>query len=359
MIPAMPRPTTLAASLLVLGAALGAGVRARADDPPAGPRPRLAFDRLEHDFGIHAQEQEVETQFTAKNEGDAPLKITRVQPDCGCYDAAFSATTIKPGQTSTLAVRFRTLVFSGPVTKRIRVFSNDPAQPEVVVKLRLDIVAGVIVDPGRIYFGDVLAGTLPSATMAVKWYEGIGPPFELKGIEVLDREGNRLLGEGMEAKTERFADEKWKGFRVAFTFKKAPPLGMFSATAVIRTDREGYARIDVPLTGVVSGKMWVQARDLYLGWVRQGQAKTRPLKVRPFKEGIQLGNVTAAAKNGRVKVEAVPDADGARGLWIVNITVPADAPPGMLEDVVQIRCEVPGEPVTEVPVRAEVMKIGD
>lgn len=196
----------------------------------------------------------------------------------------------------------------------------------------------------------MLAGTLPSARIAVKWWEGIGAPFHVTGAEV--------PGHDMDVKIEPFAEEKWKGFHVTFTFRKQPPLGIFSATALVRTDHKDYPRIDVYLTANVSGQMWVQARDLYLGWARQGQAKTRPLRVGPFKDDVRLGKVTATSRNGRVKVEALPDTSGREGWWIVNITVPGDAAPGLLEDVVEIRSEVPQEPAAEVVVRAEVVKIG-
>ena len=353
----MPR-RHFTALFALLGALLAAG-RVRGDgEAPKPPRPRLSFDHMEHDFGIAAQEKELAAEFTAKNEGDAPLKVSKIQPDCGCYDAALSSMTIKPGESATLKVRFRTLVFSGPLTKKIRVFSDDPDRPQTTLRLKLDIVAGVIVDPGRIYFGDVLAGTLPSAHVDVKWFEGIGTPFHLAGIDVMDSAGKHLLDEEMESKTEPFAEEKWKGFHVSFSFKKAPPLGIFSATALIRTDHRDYSRIDVSMTANVSGKVYVQARDLYMGWVRQGQSKTRPLRVGPFKDGIRLGKVTVAAKSGRVTVEALPDSSGREGWWIVNITVPADAALGMLEDVVEIRSEVPEEPATEVAIRAEVVKLG-
>ena len=49
---------------------------------------------------------------------------------------------------------------------------------------------------------------------------------------------------------------------------------------------------------------------------------------------------------------------GREGWWRVIVRVPEDAEVGKLDDVLEIRTQVPGEEVTELEVRGEVLDVG-
>jgi hypothetical protein len=72
---------------------------------------------------------------------------------------------------------------SGEVVKHVRVFSDDPDSPEVQITLTVDIAAGVVIEPSGFYYGQVEAGKAPTASLKVKWRDGVGTPFQLAGLE--------------------------------------------------------------------------------------------------------------------------------------------------------------------------------
>jgi hypothetical protein len=361
-------PAALAALVLVL-----AGSPARAEDPAPGG-PRLVIDREEHDFGTAAQEQELHAEFTLRNAGDAPLKGPPPPPgeketgiraiaDCGCYGTTISASEIPPGGTATLKVSFRTLMLVGPIQKRLTVHTNDAARPMATIRLKILVGAGVVVDPGRIYFGDVLVGSTPTGSVFAKWLEGVGKPFQVLAVEVpghaetiavstAPHEERQTLGRDAE---NRPVEGLWKGTKVTFSFRKPPPVGILSATALVRTDHPDYPRIAVPLTVNVSGRVWIQNRRVNFGWLRAGQAKSSTVAVRPFSDAVRLGSVAAIARNGRVLVDVVREEKGPTPGWKVVVTVPADAPPGKVDDVVELKTDVPGEETAEIQVVGEVL----
>jgi len=303
----------------------------------------------EHDFGQAAQNQKLEAQFKLKNVGPKTVKIARLIADCGCYDATASANEVAPGAEVTIKVRFETLVWSGLLTKKLRVLSDDPGRPELVLPLKVNIVAGVVLDPGRFGFGDILLGSKPTKVLYAKWYEGVGQPFQVSKVEFPGSP------DAFDVKMEPWESLPWKGTRITVTFREPPPLGQWNGHGIVRTDAPGYERLDLAVQAFVSGKVWVQEREVNMGWVRLGQARTRPLSVRPFQKGDDLGPVSARSRDGKVQVEVVPDASGRAGCWTLNIVVPASAPKGKLEDVIELRTSIPGEEVTEVRVKAEVM----
>lgn len=315
-----------------------------------GTGPRLRVDRLQHDFGAVGQEQELETSFEYTNEGDAPLKGIRAIGDCGCYGVTITKEELAPGERGTLRVKFRTLRFNGHVSKRLRILTANGEKQPTTVKLLLDVVAGVILAPGRIWFGDVLVGTSPTKTVYAKWHQGTGSAFEVTGVEV--------PGHDFAIETAPYEQGEWKGTAITFAFKKAPPLGMFSATALIRTDLPEYARISIPVTAHVTGKVWLQSRTVYFGWVPKGKSKRSAILVKPFSPDVDLGEVTAASRNGKVEVDVEKHPLGREGWWRVVVSVPKDAEVGKLDDVLEIRTQVPGEEVTELEVRGEVLDVG-
>lgn len=317
---------------------------------PAAPAPVLVPDRMEHDFGPACQNATLHAEFQLTNTGSAPVAIERVVADCGCYDAAAGSNELAPGASCPVKVTFKTLTFAGSLTKRLRVLSNDPGRPELLLTLKVEVVGGVVLDPGRFGFGDVLLGSLPERTILVKWHEGIGQPFAVKAVEFPGSP------DAFEVALEPFEALPWRGTRIRITFRQPPPLGHWNGMAIVRTDAPGFERMDLPVQAFVSGRIWVQEREVNMGWVRAGQGRSKRLGVRPFRRGDDLGVLDVRVRDGRVKAELLADGSGRPGWHSLAITVPADAPLGRLADTVEILSSVPGEELTSIAVRAEVLK---
>src|SRR5438093_1179400 len=100
--------------------------------------PRISLDRTEHDFGVVRQRMFLPAKFTVTNTGSAPLHA-QAKGDCGCTTAKISSETIAPGASATIDAVFETGHLLGRQTKHLRVTSDDPQAPEVVIPLRLDI----------------------------------------------------------------------------------------------------------------------------------------------------------------------------------------------------------------------------
>jgi hypothetical protein len=340
------RAVPLFAAVLALGAAPG-----RADEAPAAPAapaPRIAFDRESHDFGVVRQEQELKTEFRVKNEGAAPLHIRNVKADCGCAFAAVEPREIEPGGSAPLAVVFRTLTFSGRLTKRVRVWSDDPERAEAEVKVSVDVAAGVVLVPARFSFDDVLVGTSPSTSITARWREGAGRPFRVTSVEA--------PGVDLAFETEPFEAPPWHGTKVVARFRSPPRIGSLTGTVTLHTDHPDHPRLSAPVTGFVSGKVWVSLRAVRLGIVAAGKERAVPIVVRGFSPAVDLGEVKAVARRGRVEASAVRSG-GRKGEWVVVVRSPAGAKPGKVDDVVEVRTAVEGEEVTEIPVSGEVKAV--
>ena len=345
--------------LLALAAQLASAVLACGDGPPTpppppppsppaavpgaaeprGPHPKIAFDRETHDFGAVRQEAVLKASILLKNEGDAPLHVKDVRADCGCSTVALATREIAPGASTPLDITFRTFAMSGRLTKRIHVLSDDPDRATAELLLRVDVSAGIIAEPGRFYFGPVLAGQAPSQSVVLKWKEGVGRPFALTATEA--------PGLDLELSAAPYEAAPWHGFTVTVKFRKPPPIGTVSGTALLRTDDPDYPRIDAAVTAFVSGKVWLDQRLVSLGMIPQNADREVMVGCRGITPDVDLGTVTARARDGRVEVRVIP---GGRKDWLVGIKAPKATKAGRFTDVVLVSSSIPGEPAAEIAV---------
>jgi hypothetical protein len=231
---------------------------------------------------------------------------------------------------------------AGVLNKRVFLRTNDPARPEAQLRLRVDISAGIVLVPARFFFGDVPAGTAPAATLRAQWKEGVGRPFRLTGVDA--------PGLDLALETKPFDAPPWHGFEVTARFRTPPRIGTINGSALLRTDDPDHPRFAVGVQAYASGKVWVNRREVNLGMVPAGKGRETAVICRPFGKDVDLGELQAKARTGRVEVR--PVRSGAE--WVVTIRLPESAPGGPVEDVVEIRSAIPGEPPTEVAVTGYV-----
>lgn len=94
--------------------------------------PVIEFDKSEFDFGELEAKQNVETVFSYKNTGDAPLVITNISSSCGCtIPKDWSREPLAPGETGKFTVKFNG-TGSGNVSKTVTVTANTEKGREMV-----------------------------------------------------------------------------------------------------------------------------------------------------------------------------------------------------------------------------------
>jgi len=110
-----------------------ANVTAAAErDANASKFPIIEFNETEHDFGEIERSIPVETTFSYKNTGNAPLVITDIKTSCGCTTPkGWSKDPLAPGESGSFSITYNGSG-SNKISKTITVSANTEKGSEVV-----------------------------------------------------------------------------------------------------------------------------------------------------------------------------------------------------------------------------------
>ncbi|MDR2979209.1 MAG: DUF1573 domain-containing protein [Bacteroidales bacterium] len=90
-------------------------------------QPKIQFDQTTYDFGTIKEEGGRQTgRFEFTNVGDSALLLTQVKPSCGCTAADYTKTAVEPGGRGFIDATYNPSGRPGPISKSIRVFTNEP-----------------------------------------------------------------------------------------------------------------------------------------------------------------------------------------------------------------------------------------
>lgn len=343
------RRALLVAAWLVLGlgwAASGRVVHAR--DLPTGG---LVFEREEHDFGNVPQRAQIDVAIGFVNQGSSAVTRIRAVVDCGCYEATSSHQRLEPGERATLSIRFQTLTFSGRFTKRVRLlYDEHGAAAESVLRLAVAVTDGVVVRPGRIWLGNVRLGERPRGHVDLLHFEGVGKPFRVLGAT--------LAGARAQSSIDAFVDPReprWKGSRIAIAFEDVPGRGLLRHELVVETDHPQMRELRIPVTAQVVGRLHVASDRVYLGIVAEGHERTALVSIQAPAPDGEPGRLVARARPGILDVRIVPAGEtnapggnpgpthGVPARWLLEVRLVATAPPGPIDEPIEILTDLAGE----------------
>ena len=229
-------------------------------------KPAVRIEAPVHDFGSVSQGSKVIHDFVIKNAGTADLVVQRVQPACGCTVSTVMPSTIAPGTSGTIHVEFDTAGFSGEKLKTVRLYTNDIDEPSSMVTLKGMIEGEVLVEPKRVFLGEIIRG----AAVEVP-------------VEIAVRPGSKARISGVKVFSEHVAlkqdqgDEKKRHLIVSL--KPGAPLGELRDRVVVTLTNASSSSINIPIWGMISGAVRLKPSSLAFGIMEEGKALSRTVRV--------------------------------------------------------------------------------
>ena len=308
----------------------------------AADAPKIEFDNKSHDFGTINQYTANDHIFKFKNTGTATLKIESVHPSCGCTAAVLSDSSIEPGKTGEIKSTFNSGDFSGEVHKTIDVATNDPANKQVRLDFKANILANLVCTPMRLDFGDIGGSDQAPQTLSVKLFSPSGKKFTVVAAKP---SVDYIV-------SEIAAPEKDNGeYAVRVKIAGAPPSGGFTGSVVIQTDIEKVQPVTVMVTGNVRSKTEITPPKLFFGPVCVGAEAdnaSRELTVRANSwNGLKVEKVETPASLAATVEEVKKGKE-----WKVSVRIKGPVQPGVLKEKVKLLLNDPTMKEVEVQVFA-------
>jgi len=322
--------------------------QAAAQKAPEGPRPVIDITEKIKDFGTVAKGEKLRAVFEVRNTGNAPLEVTQVRPTCGCTVASFDH-TIPPGGTGKITAEVDTTGFSGPVSKAVLVFSNDPATPQVNVVIKADVRAFIEVLPRPlVIFRNVLQGE--PATEKLVLLAADGSDFKVEGAE---SSGGpyQLTYKQMEEK-ERVPERKGSQWELTVTVPANAPEGMLNHKLVVKTNAPKAREVTINVTGAVRPVVQVIPAQVNFGTVGGDALVGQNFLVVNNRQGAELQLSDVKVDNANFSTEVIPLQAGQR--YQVAVSMKAGVPKGTQKATVTITTSDPLRKLLEVPVQAVV-----
>jgi len=123
----------------------------------------------------------VRSRFRIGNAGDGRLVVSAVIPDCACRAWLDGPDALAPGAATAVVAECRAVAGAGPL-RRLRLRSNDPVDPDVVLPVRVPASASPV-EPAFLHFGYVPIGGAVTREIRVRAGGALTTEAEALAIE--------------------------------------------------------------------------------------------------------------------------------------------------------------------------------
>lgn len=209
----------------------------------AQAQPEISFPNSPWAFGELLQKEKVFHHFEILNSGSDTLFISRVKPSCGCTSAPLTRDVIGPGESIWLAITFNSKKFSGDISKKVTVFSNDPNNPQSTINFSATVQTNrtrIAVVDEPIDLGSLVPNKRDQSTISLT---NIGTePYRLRLAAWPDG--------WMETSWKEKVIDPGDTLRLAIGTSSVPPLGKFETSITFEVEGREKTRMSLPLTGV-------------------------------------------------------------------------------------------------------------
>jgi hypothetical protein len=327
----------LCAALLVAASLLAAG------------KPKATVAEPVKDVGTVPKGEKIVHDFMIKNEGDADLQITNVQPACGCTVADFDK-VIKPGATGKVHAVIDSSTFNGPISKGVSVFTNDPDHPQIELTVHAKIEPYISVKPGYARYITVQGEPQEGNIVQTLW----APDGTAWDITSADSPYPYLAVTFHEAKPEeRLSEAKGKQWKVEMKLSNNAKVGPLADYVTVHTTHPKQKVVQIPVSGFVRPVIAVTPPTADFGNIELKEPLKRSLDIRNFAtEPIKVTSIDSSLPKGfETKLE--PITEGRE--YQLRVVVNPGLPKGPFTGKVTIHTDSPKVPTLEVELKGIVI----
>ena len=312
--------------------------------PSSGPPGKIECDSYKFTFPEAFRGEKLHHSFILKNSGAGDLSLQEIRNSCSCsaaelhiHDKVLTQDEIKrskllgvlkPGETAELDIELKTADTSMPghdlpITKLVRVFSNDPTLNPLILTIEAKLVTPFTLEPERMDFGRVKHGH--SAKASVVLQGGKLGDFKVNAAHSPNEEFMKVAFEKIGGD-----DVTAPSYRIDAELLPSMQLGTYNNHIELLVDHERVKSITIPLQAIVEpnvtfvGNTKDGSERIDFGMLKGDEDVTIEVKIENSEPKIPYlpTSVVVDAKpsSDALKSELVEIEKGVR--YVVKLTVP-------------------------------------
>jgi hypothetical protein len=325
-----------------------------ASTTPAGPQPRVEFEKLTHQFGVIGDEREVAYEFKFRNTGDSNLEIFELKGSCGCTVPALEKKVYAPGESGQIKVIYNPNNRRGKQHTTVTVTTNDPIRAQLTLGVESEVKPTIMTDPQVASLGQVERGKEASTTITITSRRKDILPVQ---VTPGDAKVNALLKEYEEIQVD---GETVYRMPIEISLSPNAPVGPIQTQCVVRTT-DPSRTLNFMVLGEVVGMIKAEPARVTLGGLAPGAEinTTLQLSARNNKQFKILAVEEAPAampsptrpegmpapKMFTVAFDQVASPEGSANppMWNIRLTGVAPNESGTFRGDLVIKTDMPGE----------------
>ncbi len=242
-------------------------------------QPDIFFEEPIYNFGKVYKNEEVEHFFIFENRGTKDLIIEDIKASCGCIISETTSPKVLPGMSEGIVVTLKGIPDTGPISKNIKIYSNDPDTPVYTLELSGEIVEDITINARQINFGFIPKGEKVNVEIGVKPYPGF--KLEIKDV----------ISSNPDISIKYKKDEKENKYVVEATLKDTATVGILTGNIQILTNSERQNRLIIPFSGEVLGDIRLYPTHLYFGVIKKDNKCVKSVFITLLKENIRVDKI--------------------------------------------------------------------
>ncbi|PHS02189.1 MAG: hypothetical protein COA78_21820 [Blastopirellula sp.] len=303
--------------------------------------PIAVVDDDSYDFGVVERFTHSEHYFTVRNEGTAPLELTKGPSSCSCTVLGLTNQVVAPGEEVAIKLSWNTRLKEGLFDQKAIIYTNDPEHKELVFQVkglvekrfgvsRENVIFSSII-PGKQASQDILVFSKTSSSLSGLTFQatGVGPEIDHKWIEVSKAELKELnVRSAMKLRITVLPTDVEQIF-----LKQCVIFGSISESInEDRVEKVSLERIDLTVQGSIKGGFKIlsplidRSGVIHIGRIEHGQGKTVRLSLKIRDSELDFNTTEIKTYPDFVQAKLVPFGTEKPGLYFIEIDISKDAP---------------------------------
>lgn len=305
--------------------------------------PKVTVGETSFDFGSIPQGQSVTAGFGLENSGDEPLIVERMEFSLPGMDARVKQ-RLEPGATTTVEVTWDTDKLRREVEGSLTLYMNDPAMPQVVLRLSGIVVPAIEFLPRPAFYFSQFSGERQTQSITLK-----------------NNQDHPLTVESLSSSSANFEYryrelEPGRLFELTVSTRPETPAGRYRDSLFIRTSDAHHARLHVEVNILVKPDVFIDPGSVDFGTLSRSHIRSnrsvldfiRQTLVISRREGRML--FTSVAADLPFLVVDTSPAGAAETIMLEVGIDPDEMETGPIRGSIRIATDDPEHPVLEIPV---------